>query len=315
MTAIPEIRSKTAQAIDAAYEAAQERGDDLTLRCSSIGKACDRRAWFALRWAAEKERHSGRTLRIFENGNIREGVVLKMLHMAGIDVREIDEATGRQHRIILAGGALTGSCDGIAENVPDGPKTPHLVEIKTMNAKRWTEWRRKGVAASDPEYFAQAQLYMHGLGLTRCLFVAENKDTQDIEVERLHYDAAVALHHVARAERIAAATEAPPRLSDDPNWYECRFCPAHAVCHGGIAARRNCRTCLASTTHGDKWRCDRHGHDLTPADQRQGCPVHLYLPSLVAGDQVDADKDRLTVTYAMRDGTTFVDGAAPCTRA
>jgi hypothetical protein len=315
MAPLPQIRSKTAQAIDQFYVENQERTDDLTLRCSSMGKACDRRLWYAFRWAHQKEVFTGRALRIFENGKIRESVIVSMLRGAGIDVREIDEATGAQCRIILAGGLLTGSCDGIAENVPEALKTPHLVEIKTMNAKRWENWRRKGVASSDPEYFVQCQLYMHGLSLTRCLFVAENKDTQEIEVERLHYDPVTAEKQIARAERIASSDKAPPRLSDDPGWYECRFCPAYNICHAGAPARRNCRTCLAGEVSAQgEWGCARYGRKMTPGGQLAGCDTHLYLPALVAGEQVDADKSGMTVTYKMRDGSTFVDGGVPCIR-
>lgn len=310
MAAIPELKSRTSQAIDAWYEATQETGDDATLRCSSLGKSCDRRLWFAYRWAHPKERFGARILRVFENGKQREATILNMLRGAGISIREIDEETGLQFRVVLAGGALTGSCDGIAEDVPEAPATPHLVEIKTMNNKRWQEWRRKGVAASDPVYYVQCQLYMHGLGLARCLFVAENQDTKEIEVERIKYDALFAAQQIARAERIAGSDAAPPRISDDPDWYECRTCPANAVCHGDqIIARRNCRTCLASANRGDKWRCRRRNFDLTPKDQENGCSVHLYLPALVPGKQIDADLDAGTVSYLMDDGSTYIDGA------
>ena len=308
MAALPELRSKMSIGIDAWYEANQEARDDLTLRCSSLGKPCDRQLWYAFRWAVEKEKFSGRTLRIFENGNIRERVILDMLRGAGIDVREIDENTGSQFRVSLASGVLTGSCDGKASNVPDAPKTEHLIEIKTMNDKRWLEWRRKGVKASDPAYYVQVQLYMHGFDLTRCLFVSENQNTREVEAERIHYDPLFAAQQVDRAARIARADTAPPRISDDPNWFQCRFCPAHSICHNGATARRNCRTCLASATKGGAWSCQRNGHDLTPSDQSKGCSVHLYLPSLVNGEQVDADLDRGTVTYRMAGGETFIDG-------
>ena len=52
---------------------------------------------------------------------------------------------------------------------------------------------------------------------------------------------------------------------------------------------------------------------MSRAAQRQqegsDCPAHLFLPALVPGEQVDSDPEAETVTYRMRDGTVWVDGA------
>jgi hypothetical protein len=37
--------------------------------------------------------------------------------------------------------------------------------------------------------------------------------------------------------------------------------------------------------------------------------VHLFLPALVPGEQIDADPEAETVTYRLSDGTTWIDGA------
>ncbi len=308
MAALPQLRSGTALAIDAALEAIMPDPLSPVLRCSGLGESCDRRLWYAFRWAHEPERFGARIRRIFANGHDRETRIVAMLKAAGIDVQDRDPATGKQWRVELIDGVLTGSCDGIATGVPEAPVTPHLLEIKTMNRERWDAWRRKGVRVSDPKYFVQVQLYMHGLGLDRALFVAENQDTKEIEAERIVYEPAFALAQIERARRIAFSEALPPRINDSPDWYECRFCPARDLCHHGAPAMRNCRTCLASSLTEGGWGCARHGVDLDEHDQGEGCPVHLYLPPLVAGEQIDADEAAGTVTYRMADGMTWVDG-------
>ncbi len=45
-------------------------------------------------------------------------------------------------------------------------------------------------------------------------------------------------------------------------------------------------------------------------EQAEGCPAHLFLPGLVPGEQVDASEEDETVTYKLRDGSVWVDGAA-----
>lgn len=309
MAPLPSNRSMTVAAIDAAIEARASEQMSPTLRCSGVGDPCDRKLWYAFRWSHGPERFKARILRIFGNGHDREDRIVQFLKDAGMDVQDRDPATGAQWRVTLADGLLTGSCDGIVTGVPEAPVTPHLLEIKTMNKSRWEAWRSKGVRVSDPKYFVQMQLYMHGLGLTRALFVSENQDSKEIEEQRVDYDPAFAVAQVERARRIALTETLPPRISESPDWWECRYCPARDICHLKKAAQRNCRTCLASSLTEGGWGCARHGVDLDEASQREGCAVHLYLPAMVAGEQIDADETACTVTYRLDDGALWTDGA------
>lgn len=306
MATIPPLQSLTSRAIDEACARvlADDRPRSVTLRCSGIGESCERKLWYALRWAHPEEDFEPRIRRIFANGNDREERLVAWLNAAGMTVRD------QQARVVLAEGALTGSIDGIVENVPEAPKTPHLLEIKTMNTKRYDAWRRKGVKVSDPKYYAQMQAYMSGLGLRRALFLVENQDTREIECERVEFDGQFALTLEAKAARIYASEVPPPRLSDDPNWFECRFCVARAVCHEGAWPARNCRTCYcASHISADPFHCGRDMRELSPEDQAAGCGGHVFFPALVHGEVVTTSLTDGTITYRMADGSTFVDGA------
>jgi hypothetical protein len=309
MTAIPQIHTLTAQAINRACEArrANESRDDDTLRMSSIGNPCDRALWYALHWAHPPKPVEARIVRIFDNGNDREGRIVQYLRDAGFTVIDRDPATGHQFRVVVAGGALVGHTDGIITGIPESPVARHLLEIKTMKASRWKEFRAKGIKVSDPGYWVQAQSYAAAMDLTRILFVCENQDTKEIHTERLHVDPVAAAGVEARAGRIAQATTAPQRLNEDPTWYQCKMCAAHAVCHGGEPSRRNCRTCVAVQYRDGKWYCQRHAKQLSFDDQQSGCSQHLYDPAFVAGDQIDADETANTITYRMPDGSTWVD--------
>lgn len=305
MTIIPHVKPPLVALIDAAYEGRQESGDHRTLRCSQLGEPCDRALWYRLRWAHHPARHEGRLLRIFDNGHQRERMIVAMLSDAGMDVQDVDPATGEQWRVSFCDGMLTGSADGVVTGVPEAPKARHLLEIKTMNDARWNTWRRKGVKASDPKYWVQCQLYMHGLGLDRCLFIAENQNTRELDYQRLDYDAAAAVALVARAERIVAAGTPPARINDNPDWWECKRCPAYAICHGAVMARRTCRSCAAFDLPAS--RCARHKTVVGIGDVH-GCDHHLYIPELVPGDVVDVADDGSSVTYTLASGETFVDG-------
>ena len=310
MVALPQTVSPTIAAIEAAVEAAEPRDFDAVIRASSIGNPCERHLWYRFRWAHLPERFDGRKLRLFHTGHAEEARMIAWLRMAGVEVQDVDPVTGAQWEVVAVDGHLKGHLDGIATGILEAPVTPHLLECKTHNQKSFDQLKRHGVAVAKPEHVAQMQVYMHLAGLSRAFYLAKHKDSDELYAERIHYDAAAALALMAKAERIKEANAAPPRISDDPEFFQCRWCPSRAICHGGQPALRNCRTCIyASPVSGGQWDCAFHDRLLTPADQRAGCPNHLYLPSLVAGEQIDADEVGRTVTYRMPDGSTWVDGA------
>lgn len=270
MAVIASQQSPLSKAIDAALEGGQTPVLYPTLRCSSLGHECDRRLWYAYRWAHAPERFPGRVLRIFENGHMREAVIIDMLRRAGLTI------DGQQGTVSFARDQLSGHCDGMASGVPEAPRKRHLLEIKTMNDKRWRTWRSQGVKVSDPKYWVQCQLYMHGLGLTRALFVSENQDTKEIEYERVEYDPVAATALVARAERIVDAETPPVRAFDKPDHWLCRQCPAQAVCWSGAEPLKNCRTCIG----WEGGRCGRFAITLTVDQQRVGCEKFEFLPGI-----------------------------------
>lgn len=312
MAALPSTISPTIAAIEAAVVAAEDRDFDHVIRGSSIGHPCERHLWYRWRWAHHPEEFDGRKLRLFHTGHAEEARMVAWLRLAGVEVQAFDPETGQQWEVVALDGHFAGHLDGIATGILEAPKTPHLLECKTHNAKSFAQLVKHGVAVSKPEHVAQMQVYMHLKGLTRAFYLAKHKDTDELYAERVHYDAAQAGALMAKAERIKEASTAPARVSDDPDYFLCRAfdCPSYRICHGGQRALRNCRTCLHSEpiSHGN-WFCHRHKTALTKDTQRAGCANHLYLPALVPGEQIDADETRETVTYRMPDGRAWVDGA------
>lgn len=308
MVALPETTSPTLDAIEAAVVAAEDRDFDHVVRGSSIGNPCERALWYRFRWAHDPEQFSGRMLRLFDTGNVEEDRMVAWLTMAGCDVQAVDPETGEQWEVVALDGHFKGHLDGILTGLLEAPKTPHLLECKTHNAKSFAQLKKHGVAVAKPEHVAQMQVYMHLKSLTRAVYLAKCKDDDTLYLERIHYDQAHALSLMAKAERIRDANEAPAKIGG-PDSFACRFCPSRAVCHDGAPALRNCRTCIHSAWDKEgRWHCLRHDRELTVEDQRSGCPHHLYIPSLVNGEQIDADEAAETVTYRMADGREWTDG-------
>ncbi len=221
MAALPETPTPTRDAIFGAYEADADTGFRPHLGASQIGKSCERALWYDFRWATPAE-FPGRILRLFETGQLEEARLVKNLRRIGATVLEVDPETGRQWRVEAHGGHFGGSLDGVALGLLEAPKTWHVLEFKTHSAKSFRELVAKGVVEAKPQHWAQMQVYMHLTGLTRAMYLAVCKDTDDLCVERVRADADAAERLMAKAGRVINAARPPARISEDPAWFECR---------------------------------------------------------------------------------------------
>ena len=310
MTALPPPPTPTLSAILAAYEAEQGDGFREHLGASLIGKSCERALWYDFRWVTGA-RFSGRILRLFETGQLEEARLVRNLRATGATVLDLDPQSGRQWRVEAHDGHFGGSLDAVAIGLLEAPKTWHVVEFKTHSAKSFRELAAKGVALAKPQHFSQMQIYMHLTGITRAMYIAVCKDTDDLHIERVTADADVAMRLLEKARRLITAKRPPARISEDAQWWECRFCDHRAACHEGGAAVITCRSCLHSTPVEDGWRCARFDNALDRAAQRNACAKHLFIPDLVPAEIVDAGLDH--VVYRMADGTHWINDARDLT--
>lgn len=316
MAVLPAPINHTTDAIYKALAAKAYSGDSLGIPMSQAANECDRATWYLLRWAAPPEQIDGQKERRFETGRREEERLLDDLEAAGIEVIRFDPATGKQFRAELANGWLRGKIDAKATGIPEAPKTIHIVETKTHKEKSFKELLKhappngEGIKKSKPDHYAQCQAYMRAKGLTRCLYLAVNKNDEQLYCERIKYDEAYCLALEARIKRIVSTDRAPTRLHDDVNSkaaFACQWCPALGLCHEQQWARRNCRTCLsAAFEDGAIVRCTVTGKELSYDDQQRGCSSHLYLPELVPAEQIDAGER--WIDYRMADGEIWRDG-------
>jgi hypothetical protein len=160
--------------------------------------------------------------------------------------------------------------------------------------------------------------YCHLFGFERGLYICRNKNTGEVYCERIETDHAEAIRLFARAERIIKMGEQPPpKLHEDPDAktaFKCRtMCKHLDVCHKYEFSRVSCRTCIHATpeTFGDAlWSCARWSKPLSLDEQKSGCPAHLFLPSLVPGEIVEANETEEWVLYTLHDGRQWRDGSS-----
>lgn len=316
MAALPATvtTSATVQAIYAYWEGRVEQ-PRAYLGASAIGRECERELWYGFRWCGTGAKFDGRMLRLFNRGHREEPVFIDELRGIGCDVRSHDPSTGEQFRFKAVAGHVGCGLDGVALRVPEAPKTWHLLEFKTHNAKSFAGVQRDGVAKAKPEHHDQVQLCMKLSALDRTLYLAVNKDTDELYSERIRFDETHADRLLTKAERIVYAPEPLPRLSEDAAFWKCRGCSYKATCHGDKLPPVSCRTCLHATPEPDgdgRWSCALAGReDSIPLDfAAKGCDRHLYIPALLArwGEVEDASADEGWVAYRAADGLAFRNG-------
>lgn len=306
--------SKTVLAIYAWWEKMGEAEAPRNyLGASIIGHECDRYLWFSFRQCF-REKFEGRMLRLFDTGHREEIRFSEDLRGIGCQV-ETHDANGKQIGVIALGGHLRGHLDAVALGVPEAPATWHVAEFKTHSSKSFEKLKREGVKASNPQHWTQMQVYMGLTKITRALYLARNKDTDELYSERVHFDATAFKAILARAKRIIEATAAPDRIAGRSDDWRCKFCCHHDLCWGQSKVvapieAKTCRTCCHATaiTDGDGgWHCERHKKALATGEVNMACDHHLLLPSLVYGSSpVDAGDD--WIEFVAEDGTKWRHG-------
>ena len=164
----PSLSERINEFIDAALVKAREAEPRRTyVGASVLGDVCARRV--AYTWRGETgESAQGRTLRIFETGQVLERLLADWIERAGFDLRTIDPETGGQYA--FKDGPVEGHADGIIVGGPSlGFKYPVLWEAKGLNDRSWNQIVKSGLRVGSPIYYGQANLYMGYLDLEACL--------------------------------------------------------------------------------------------------------------------------------------------------
>ena len=275
MAKLPPPRSRTLAIIDERIEQNSQDWRRAHLGDSIIGDPCERLLWYAFRWFSSPD-FQGRILRLFRRGQNEEATIVADLRMAGVTVSE-GPTEGEQWRFSSLGGHFGGSMDAAILGLHEAPKTWHVGEFKTHNKKSFDLLVKEGVQKSKPKHYAQMQSYMHKSGMTRAVYIAVCKDDDRYHLERIRYDKYFAGELQEKAERVIFANEPPPRLSERPDYYLCKWCSHYQICHQDqTTEERNCRTCQFSTPLKDgDWVCVKYTASLTIDEQKnlaEDCP-------------------------------------------
>jgi hypothetical protein len=121
-------------------------------------------------------------------------------------------------------GHFGGSNDGLVAAFADNLEGPGNLECKTHGEKSFALVKAKGVLSAKLEHYVQMQVYMKFFELKWSLYIAVNKNTDEWYADIVHYKPEVADAYDDRAGKLVAADQPPQRITEDPSWWECKFC-------------------------------------------------------------------------------------------
>lgn len=258
------------------------------LGASLIGRKCWRELWLSFRWAVKKQFPS-RIIRLFNRGHLEEARFLAMFKMAGFQLWYKTEEGG-QYRFKDVNGHFGSALDCVVAGIPDLPDgSPAYGEFKTSSEKVFKKVQANGVKSEKFEHYVQMQVCMFKMNLRYGIYCMVNKNDDDLHMEIIELDPAIAQHHIYnKASGIIFSDKPPPKLNESPGWFDCKYCDMHPVCHGFEVPEINCRTCAHSTpssTEEGKWSCAL-GHDSVIQNKElswDGCNDHIFNPYMLNG--------------------------------
>ena len=250
------------QELEAATKRLLAEGPRNHLGASIIGRDCQAFSWSTFRWL-KGEDFSGQMLRLFNRGHKEEPRLVAWLVGMGFEVRELDPATQKQYRIVGAKGHFGGSLDAIVK-VPElfnlsPTDSVMLGEFKTHNDKSFNKLKKEGVRRAKPEHFRQMSCYGRAYGLKYGLYLAVNKNDDEIWPEIVELDYLVADDLFRKADAIVNSQVRPPKIANTATFFDCQYCHYSPLCHNGEAPEKNCRSCRnAFAVENAEWFCQVH---------------------------------------------------------
>ena len=202
----------------------------IVFRASSIGHPCPRRLWYESVQGIEPV-FDQRALRIFRMGDLVENLAVEWLREDGWTVFYNAGSQEAEQEVVIPvadGVEIRGHHDAIIEN----GNGPIVVDIKSMNDRAFTEWRRKGTLSKYPQYLDQVHVYGKGLGISRLAICGVNKNNSEYLIESFEFDPQRWAALEAKALSVATSLEEPAVPEDLPGWC-CSYCSYHgAICRG-----------------------------------------------------------------------------------
>lgn len=278
------------ETIDADFDDASvslyDNGHRNHLGASIIGDKCPAKLWFMFRWAqkqsfATKHATHGQKMRLFQRGHREEPAIKEVLRKAGFtfETPPTDESgfPGQFKMNKHVSGHFGGSIDDIGR-LPEKFNLDEriLFEYKTSNTTEFRKLKKDGVKFHRPTHWAQMCTYGADLEIKYALYIAVDKNTDEVYFEFLELNWDLGQDMINKAEAIITSQERPGQIAMSPAHLYCKnMCSFTDVCHNGQAVDKNCRSCKFATPHENgQWFCHKWNNVIPNDVIPEGCLSH-----------------------------------------
>lgn len=240
------------------------------LGASIIGTHCSRALTYSFRHMY-RERFSGRMQRLFNRGQLEENRFIEWLSgiLATVWADGETGESGKQARITGVENHYGGSLDGRIK-LPDRygiGDEPFILEMKTHNDNSFKKLVKNGVKLSKPMHYDQMCAYGEAYGMPYGLYMAINKNDDDIHPEIVELDHELGKKfREEKAPSIIYAKQLPPKIAATSAYEGCKWCGMVPVCHENAPVDINCRSCANSAPGPNAtWIC-HHWQSIIPKE-------------------------------------------------
>ena len=207
---------------------------DKVLHASKCGFPCLRHLFYSVNEPKEETSASSRTQRIFDVGTALEPVIVQWLRNDGweVEYNQGSQNAELEVNVPVKGGVLVGHHDCIISK-PNGPHNV-LADIKTMNERSYTLWKKEGSMKSKPQYVKQIHVYAMGLmklgrTIEKLCIIGVNKNNSEMSFDFFDFDEAIADEILSMSEKLFALDEAPIENCPAESWC-CNYCEFSDKC-------------------------------------------------------------------------------------
>lgn len=203
------------------------------LSASKCGFPCERNLFYSVNgYEGNTSTHSQR---IFDVGTALEPFVVEWLRSDGwnVEYNEGSQNAEIEVTVDVPNGQLIGHPDCIISR-PEGLQNV-LIDIKTMNERSFTLWKREGSLKSKPQYVKQLHVYAAGLmaqgrTIEKLGIVGVNKNNSDMHMDFFDFDENIMKSISESAQRVFSLTDAPIENSPTESWC-CNYCEYSNICN------------------------------------------------------------------------------------
>lgn len=248
--------------IDTAIEKEASSRQSNSLSPSMLNHPCQRHIFYQFRWASNPSKHKAKMLRIFNRGHRDEQQLIKWLKLANIDIKH-KKNNGNQIGYNIYNSHIKGFIDGLITI----DNKQYILECKSINDATYTTIETSKLKDGNKEHYLQIQLYMHFMKIYDAIYIAINKNNDELYVEHIKYNEVDILSIIELIANLLFTQNIPEQIHNGRQGYICkRFggCQYSNICLGCEESLKTCRSCIHSEANinsqnnDNSWFCNKH---------------------------------------------------------